>query len=113
MENENLKDFVKKRRKALKITQETLANKSGIGLHFIRDIEQGKQRLNLQKVNQLLFMFGAKKAPVPLSKEDRLWDTFWLNQSAIDNILLRFIKAESKLNNFIETSFLPEQQRIS
>ena len=69
---EELKDFVKKRRKALKMTQETLANKSGVGLHFIRDMEQGKQSLNLQKVNQVLFMVGAKMAPVPILKEDRL-----------------------------------------
>ncbi len=67
-----LKDFVKKRRKELNMTQETLANKSGVGLHFIRDIEQGKQDLRLKKINQVLFMFGAKMAPVPLSKEDRL-----------------------------------------
>ncbi len=72
MKKEELKDFVKKRRKALKMTQEMLANKSGVGLHFIRDMEQGKQSLNLQKVNQVLFMFGAKMAPVPILKEDRL-----------------------------------------
>lgn len=72
MKKEELKDFVKKRRKALKMTQETLANKSGVGLHFIRDMEQGKQSLNLQKVNQVLFMFGAKMEPVPILKEDRL-----------------------------------------
>lgn len=72
MKKEELKDFVKKRRNALKMTQETLANKSGIGLHFIRDMEQGKQSLNLQKVNQVLFMFGAKMTPVPILKEDRL-----------------------------------------
>lgn len=72
MKKEELKDFVKKRRKALKMTQETLANKSGVGLHFIRDMEQGKQSLNLQKVNQVLFMFGAKMAPVSILKEDRL-----------------------------------------
>ena len=39
MKKEELKDFVKKRRKALKMTQETLANKSGVGLHFIRDMD--------------------------------------------------------------------------
>ena len=63
--SEQLKDFVKARRKELKMTQQSLADKSGVGIHFIRDIEQGK------KVNQVLFMFGAKLAPVPLDKEDR------------------------------------------
>ena len=66
-----LKDFVKARRKELKMTQQSLADKSGVGIHFIRDIEQGKQDLRIKKVNQVLFMFGAKLAPVPLDKEDR------------------------------------------
>ena len=76
--SEQLKDFVKARRKELKMTQQSLADKSGVGIHFIRDIEQGKQDLRIKKVdlrikkvNQVLFMFGAKLAPVPLDKEDR------------------------------------------
>ena len=69
--SEQLKDFVKARRKELKMTQQSLADKSGGGIHFIRDIEQGKQDLRIKKVNQVLFMFGAKLAPVPLDKEDR------------------------------------------
>ena len=63
--SEQLKDFVKARRKELKMTQQSLADKSGVGIHFIRDIEQGKQDL------RIMFMFGAKLAPVPLDKEDR------------------------------------------
>ena len=69
--SEQLKDFVKARRKELKMTQQSLADKSGVGIQFIRDIEQGKQDLRIKKVNQVLFMFGAKLAPVPLDKEDR------------------------------------------
>lgn len=69
--SEQLKDFVKARRKELKMTQQSLADKSGVGIHFIRDIEQGKQDLRIKKVNQVLFMFGAKLVPVPLDKEDR------------------------------------------
>ena len=53
------------------MTQQSLADKSGVGIHFIRDIEQGKQDLRIKKVNQVLFMFGAKLAPVPLDKDDR------------------------------------------
>ena len=69
--SEQLKDFVKARRKELKMTPQSLADKSGVGIHFIRDIEQDKQDLRIKKVNQVLFMFGAKLAPVPLDKEDR------------------------------------------
>lgn len=54
--SEQLKDFVKARRKGLKMTQQSLADKSGVGIHFIRDIEQGKQDLRIKKVNQVLFM---------------------------------------------------------
>lgn len=52
-----------------------LAQKSGVGIHFIRDIEQGKPNLRIKKVNEILFMFGAKLAPIPIEKENRKWET--------------------------------------
>ncbi len=63
MEND-LSDFVKKRRKLLKITQKELAFKAGVGLRFIRELEQGKESLRLDKVNQVLELFGHKMGPV-------------------------------------------------
>ena len=53
-----LSQFVKERRKLLGITQADLAFKSGVGLRFIRDLEQGKKTLRMDKVNQVLIMFG-------------------------------------------------------
>ncbi len=61
---ENLVQFVKKRRKMLGLTQEELAEKAGVGLRFIRDLEQGKVSLRMDKVNQVLALFGHKLFPV-------------------------------------------------
>lgn len=51
-------EFVKERRKMLGMTQVTLADRAGVGLRFLRDLEQGKTSLRLDKVNQVLQMFG-------------------------------------------------------
>lgn len=56
--------FVKERRKKLGLTQGDLADKSGVGLRFVRELEQGKKTLRLDKVNQLLALFGHELAPV-------------------------------------------------
>jgi len=52
--------FIKSKRKELKLTQKDLAFKSGVGLRFIRELEQGKKTLRMDKVNELLALFGAK-----------------------------------------------------
>lgn len=56
--------FVKTRRKQLKLTQEEFAEKTGVALTVIRKIEQGKENLNLSKVNQVLQMFGHVLGPI-------------------------------------------------
>ena len=56
--------FIKERRKKLKLTQVELAKKSGVGLRFIRELEQGKETLQLNKVNQVLQLFGHEAGPV-------------------------------------------------
>lgn len=53
-----LKDFVKKQRKIHGLTQITLARKAGVGLRFVRELEQGKATLRMDKVNQILNLFG-------------------------------------------------------
>jgi y4mF family transcriptional regulator len=53
-----LATFVKTRRKAVKLTQQELAEKAGVGLRFVRELEQGKPSLRLDKVNQVLQLFG-------------------------------------------------------
>jgi len=61
---DELIQFIKQRRKQLNLTQEDLAKRAGVGLRFIRDLEQGKQTLRLDRVNQVLALFGHKMAPV-------------------------------------------------
>ena len=51
-------EFVKMRRKKLGMTQVELADRAGVGLRFLRELEQGKTNLRLDKVNQVLQMFG-------------------------------------------------------
>ena len=57
-------DFVKEKRNEVNLTQEALAERAGVALTVIRKIEQGKENLNLEKVNQVLKMFGHTLAPV-------------------------------------------------
>ena len=53
-----LSEFVKDKRNAAKLTQPELAEKAGVGLRFVRDLEQGKETVRLDKVNQVLQLFG-------------------------------------------------------
>jgi len=60
--------FVKQRRKLLLLSQPDLAAKAGVGLRFVRELEQGKATLRLDKVNQVLRLFGHELAPAPLDR---------------------------------------------
>ena len=53
-----LSEFVKDKRNAARLTQPELAEKAGVGLRFVRDLEQGKETVRLDKVNQVLQLFG-------------------------------------------------------
>lgn len=53
-----LSSVVKALRKEYGLTQEELAMKSGVGLCFVRNLEQGKPSLRMDKVNQLLDLFN-------------------------------------------------------
>ncbi|HXB43312.1 MAG TPA: helix-turn-helix domain-containing protein [Puia sp.] len=60
----SLASFVKEKRKAASLSQEGFAERAGVALTVIRKIEQGKGNMNLEKVNQVLKMFGHELAPV-------------------------------------------------
>ncbi len=55
---DSLRIFVKQKRRELKLSQEDLARHAGVGLRFVRDLEQGKKTLRLDKVNDVLNLFG-------------------------------------------------------
>ena len=56
-------DYIKEERKKAGLTQEEFALRSGLGLRFVRDLEQGKETVRLDKVNQALAMFGCEAVP--------------------------------------------------
>lgn len=64
MDEENpIGQFVKDQRRAAGLTQEEFAMRAGLGLRFVRDLEQGKKTVRLDKVNQALAMFGHRAVP--------------------------------------------------
>jgi y4mF family transcriptional regulator len=56
--------FVKQKRSVSGLTQPELAEKAGVGLRFVRELEQGKETLRMDKVNQVLSLFGYKLGPL-------------------------------------------------
>lgn len=58
-----LAKYVKEMRKLYGLTQIDLSQKAGVGLRFVRELEQGKETLRLDKVNQVLALFGAEMSP--------------------------------------------------
>jgi y4mF family transcriptional regulator len=70
MEQLSLSAYVKSRRKQYKLTQIELSEKSGVGLRFVRELERGKQTLRLDKVNQVLSLFGVEVGVVPTNRNE-------------------------------------------
>ena len=56
-------EFVKKSRRAAGLTQEEFAIRSGLGLRFVRDLEQGKETVRMDQVNVALAMFDMEAVP--------------------------------------------------
>ncbi|MBO7596469.1 MAG: helix-turn-helix transcriptional regulator [Bacteroidales bacterium] len=65
-----LSQYVKAMRKKYGLTQEDLSAKSGVGLRFVRDLEQGKKTLRMDKVNDLLRLFGTELGVADISRNN-------------------------------------------
>lgn len=63
-----ISEFIKENRKKAGLTQEEFALRSGLGLRFVRELEQGKETVRMDKVNQALAMFGAEAVPGRMDK---------------------------------------------
>ena len=63
MHMNTIAEFIKKKRKEIGLTQEEFAMRSGLDLRFVRDLEQGKETVRMDKVNQALAMFGMEAVP--------------------------------------------------
>jgi y4mF family transcriptional regulator len=68
MSRSALARFVRDKRKKAQLTQPELAERAGVGLRFVRELEAGKQTLRLDKVDEVLRLFGHELGPVPQAK---------------------------------------------
>ncbi len=61
-------EYIKQMRKEYNLTQVDLSEKSGVGLRFVRELEQGKPTVRLDKVNQVLRLFGSEAGVVRMKR---------------------------------------------
>lgn len=64
-----LSNFVRKKRKQLNLTQFDLSQKAGVGIRFIRELESGKETLKMDKINQVLALFGHVLGPIQANRD--------------------------------------------
>lgn len=67
---ETIPEFLKRKRKETGLTQEEFALRSGLGLRFVRELEQGKKSCRTDKVNQALEMFGCCLGVVRIERKN-------------------------------------------
>ena len=67
----SLAQFVKEKRKQAGLKQEDLSFAAGVGLRFVRDLEQGKPTLRMDKVNQVLHLFGYELGPIAANRDEK------------------------------------------
>ena len=72
--NMALNTFIKEKRMAAGLTQPDMARKAGVGLRFVREMEQGKETLRMDAVNQVLKLFGFELGPVKIDRNNLLED---------------------------------------
>ena len=65
-----ISEFVRQKRKEYKLTQRDLADRAGVGIRFVRELEAGKPTLRIDKVNVVLDLFGHQLGPVPSKQEE-------------------------------------------
>ena len=65
-----ISEFVRLKRKEYKLTQRDLADRAGVGIRFVRELEAGKPTLRIDKVNVVLDLFGHQLGPVPNKQEE-------------------------------------------
>jgi y4mF family transcriptional regulator len=68
MNHLSLNEYVRAKRKSLGLSREEFAQKAGVGLRFLRELEQGKETLKMDKVNQVLNLLGMRLGAVPVDR---------------------------------------------
>lgn len=92
-----ISNFVKYNRSKLRMTQEDLAEKAGVGLRFIRELEQGKETLRMDKVNQVLALFGYQVVPGTA----RVKDPYEIMMEHFNKMVQIFLKNKTVVVGFI------------
>ena len=64
----NIGEHIREKRKAFGLTQVELAERSGVGIRFVRELENDKRTVRLDKVNQVLRLFGEELYPQRISE---------------------------------------------
>ncbi len=66
---EMIQEFIRKKRKKAGLTQVEVSKRAGVGLRFIRRLEQGKGSFRIDTINKVLRLFGKCLGPVDLPRE--------------------------------------------
>lgn len=66
-----LGNYIRSKRKQYMLSQTELAERSGVGVRFVRELENGKSTVQMDKVNQVLELFGETLCPVKINEIDR------------------------------------------
>lgn len=59
-------EYIRAKRKRFNLTQIELSERTGVGIRFIRELERGKTTVQLDKVNQVLYLFGEELQPAKM-----------------------------------------------
>ncbi len=116
----SISPFIRFQRKKLGITQEELATKAGVGIRFIRELEQGKTTLQLDKVEQVLHLFGFRLTPNKQQLDP--YDIFWnyIDKGVKITLFNKLIKygiiiaeiIDKKENKIVAWKFVPNNNAI-
>jgi y4mF family transcriptional regulator len=90
-------NFIRYRREQTGMTQEELARKAGVGLRFIRELEQGKESLRMDKVKQVLQLFGYTVAQA----SDKIMDPYEIHRYHYNRSVVIQLKNKKKLYGII------------
>ncbi len=102
----NIAYFIKYNREKAGMTQEQLAKRAGVGLRFIRDLEQGKESLRIDKVNQVLSLFGHKMVP----KNERIIDPYEILMKYMNDNIHIYLKNRKELYGFLMEPVIENQE---
>lgn len=113
-------NFIHYQRKNNGLTQEELALRAGVGLRFIRELEKGKPSVQLDKVEQVLQLFGFQLTPSRIKLDAYEMVNHYLNKGVRISLATKEIKQGILLKEIIDPAenqiaawqFLPNKDII-